>query len=231
MVWLSRRACHIRVDQKMDSIVDVFIADDHAMFRAGLSALLATLGDVRIVGECATGAEAIEAVTDAQPDVVLMDIHMPGMNGIEATREILLRSPHIRVVMLTMYEDDDSVFAALRAGALGYVLKGAKQDELARAVRAAAHGEALYSPVIARRILEYFTTGSLANPPGGMLRLSMREREILALMAQGQDNRDIAASLFLSDKTVRNHISNIYSKLHVSDRAQAIARALAAGIR
>jgi DNA-binding NarL/FixJ family response regulator len=210
--------------------IDVFVVDDHAMFRAGLVGLLATLDGVSVSGQAASGQEAIDAITAAQPDLVLMDIHMPGINGIDATREIVRRSPHVRVVMLTMHEDDDSVFAALRAGALGYVLKGAKQDEIARAIHAAAHGQAIYSPAVARQILSWFARASNDAPADLLPELTPRERDMLTAMAQGKTNQELAAQFFISEKTVRNHVSNIYTKLHVRDRTEAVLRARRAGL-
>jgi DNA-binding NarL/FixJ family response regulator len=209
--------------------IRVLIADDHTLFRNGLKALLTSIPDTMIVGEAATGEEAIAKAADLQPDVVLMDIQMPGVNGIEATRRIVHTSPHIGVVMVTMFEDSDSVFAAMRAGARGYVLKGADQEEMLRAIRAAARGEALFGPAIAQRLVHFFATPPKSSPelfPG----LTEREREVLQLIAQGLDNAAIAQRLTLSLKTVRNHVSNIFSKLQVADRAGAIIRARNAGL-
>jgi len=211
--------------------VRVLIADDHRLFREGVRSLLASLPDVEVVGEAATGDEAVALASTAQPDVVLMDIQMPGLNGIEATRRILSASPHTGIIVLTMYDDDDSVFAAMRAGARGYLLKGADQSELVRAIAAVARGEALFSPTIARRLIAFFTAlrretaAQIAFPD-----LTDREREVLDLIAQGLNNTQIAQRLFLSGKTVRNHVSNIFSKLQVADRAQAIVRAREAGL-
>lgn len=210
--------------------IRVVLADDHTLFRDGMRALLTSIPDTELVGEASTGDEAIDRVAQLQPDVLLMDIQMPGTNGIDATRAILRVSPHIGVIMLTMFEDDDSVFAAMRAGARGYILKGANQAEMLRAVRAVAAGEALFGPTIAQRLIAYFSSPVVATPHAAFPELTDREREVLALISQGANNTDIAERLFLSPKTVRNHISNIYSKLQVADRAQAIIRARDAGL-
>ncbi len=210
--------------------ITILIADDHVDFRAGLRALLEAADDLEIVGEAATGVEAVNQATTLQPDVILMDINMPGLNGIEATRRILYMSPHIRILMLTMFEDDDSVFAAVRAGARGYLLKGARKAEILRALRAVNNGEAIFGPGIAQRLIHYFATPHPATPAPLFPELTEREREILALMAQHLTNPEIADRLILSQKTVRNQVSNIFSKLQVADRAQAIIRAREAGL-
>jgi len=208
----------------------VLIADDHPVFRDGLRALLDAAPDLILVGEAATGEEAGALAGTLQPDVILMDIQMPGMNGIEATRAILHASPHIGVLVVTMFEDDNSVFAAMRAGARGYLLKGAKYDEILRAIRAVGNGEAIFSPAIAARLIAYFADARPAMPPQLFPELTDRERELLGLIAQGHRNAEIAARLFLSEKTVRNHVTNILSKLQVADRAEAIVRAREAGL-
>jgi DNA-binding NarL/FixJ family response regulator len=195
------------------------------LFRDGMRALLAAALDMELAGEAGTGDEAIALTATLQPDVVLMDLQMPGTNGIDATRRIVRDSPHIAVLVVTMFEDDHSVFSAMRAGARGYVLKGAKYDEVLRAIRAVASGEAIFSPAIAVRLMDYFASMRPAAPPPAFPELSEREREILRLIAGGQKNAEIAARLVLSPKTVRNHVSNILSKLQVADRAQAILRA------
>ncbi|MFI5913320.1 response regulator [Dactylosporangium sp. NPDC051541] len=209
------------------SQISVLVADDHAPFRAGLRALLSTVDDVVLAGEAADGATAVAEAARRQPDVVLMDLNMPGVDGVEATRRIVSASPHIGVVVLTMLDDDDSVFAALRAGARGYLLKGALRAQVVRAVRAAAAGEALFGPAVARRITDY-----LGRPPpaAAFPGLTDREREILGLIARHRTNPEIARSLGLSPKTVRNHVSNIFTKLRVADRADAITRARGAGL-
>jgi len=208
----------------------VLVADDHAIFRDGLRVLLASTPDAELVGEAATGEEAIALASSLQPDLVLMDLQMPGLNGIEATRRIVHDSPHIRVLVVTMFEDDSSVLAAMRAGARGYLLKGATHAEMARAIRAVGEGEAIFSPAIAARLMEFFASFRPAVTPQVFPELSDREREILDLIAQGHKNPDIAALLVLSPKTVRNHVTNILSKLQVADRSEAIIRAREAGL-
>jgi DNA-binding NarL/FixJ family response regulator len=207
----------------------ILIADDHLLFRDGLRALLAAAPDTQLVGEATTGEEVIDLAAEHQPDVVVMDLQMPTVNGIEATRRIVQASPHIGVLVVTMFEDDGSVFAAMRAGARGYLLKGAKYDEMLRAIRAVGGGEAIFSPTIAVRLMDYFSNIRPATLPQVFPDLSNREREILDLIAQGQKNDGIAAQLFLSPKTVRNHVSNILNKLQVVDRTEAIIRAREAG--
>jgi DNA-binding NarL/FixJ family response regulator len=207
----------------------VLIVDDHPTFRAGLRALLATDERLRVVAEASTGAGAITAVASSSPDVVLMDVQMPGVDGVEATRRIVDAAPHVAVVVLTMHEDDATVFAALRAGARGYLLKGASRAELLRAIHAAAAGEALFGPAIARRMMAYFgRPAPSAAPP--FPELTVREREILELIAAGRANADIADTLGVAPKTVRNHVSTVFAKLQVRDRAEAIVRAREAGL-
>jgi DNA-binding NarL/FixJ family response regulator len=212
--------------------IRVLIADDHLPFRDGLRALLRSEADIEMAGEAATGGEAITQAATLQPDVILMDLHMPEGNGIEATRAILATSPHISVLVLTMFEDDDSVFAALQAGARGYLLKGALKAEILRAIRGVYQGEAIFGPSIAKRLMSYFATlkpSSSAPPIQPFPELTEREQEILTLVAQHLTNTEIAERLVLSPKTVRNHVSNIFSKLQVATRAQAILRARQAG--
>ncbi len=211
-----------------EQATNVLIADDNPEFREGLRDLLQVTPDLVVVGEAGTGDEAIALATHLQPDVVLMDLHMPGRNGIEATRRLVGTHPHIGILVLTMYEDDDSVFAAMRAGARGYLLKGAPRAETLRAIRAVASGEAIFSPAIARRLMGFFSSIQPRIQP--FSELTDREREILALIAQGRRNEEIATHLSLSIKTVRNHASNIFSKLQVVDRAQAAIRAREAGL-
>ena len=186
--------------------------------------------DMEVVGEAATGKEVLERAAELKPDVILMDIQMPQINGIEATRRILKVNPHVGVVVLTMFEDDDSVFSAMRAGARGYVLKGADPSQILKVLRAVAGGEAYFGPEIAKRLMDFFSAPKPASPEQALPELTSREVEILDLIAQGHSNAKIAARLFVSPNTVRNHISHIFTKLQVVDRAQAIVRAREAGL-
>lgn len=206
----------------------ILIVDDHPLFRKGLRTLLATVPEVRVVGEAARGSDAVRLAAQFQPKLVLMDLQMPGGDGLTATRQIAHGHPQIQILVVTMFEDDDSVFAALRAGARGYVLKDMDDDEIVRAILAVGHGEAIFSPAIATRIMAYFTKRPL--PPAAFPDLTESEQKVLHLMARGLANDDIAGQLALSPKTVRNYVSNIFSKLHVADRAQAIVRARDAGL-
>jgi DNA-binding NarL/FixJ family response regulator len=209
--------------------IRVLIVDDHAPFRAGLRALLTSVPEMEVAGEAENGNDAILGATSLQPDVILMDIQIPGMNGIEATRLIHQSHPHIGVIVLTMFEDDDSVFAAMRAGARGYLLKGADQAEILRAIHSVRNGEALFGPGIARRLINFFAQYyPQAQHP--FPELTEREREVLDLLARGMSNAEIAGMLVISQKTVRNHVSNISNKLQVAYRAQAIIRARDAGL-
>lgn len=210
--------------------IRILIADDHPLFRDGMHGLLDSVAETTVVGEATTGAEVIALAKVLRPDVILMDIKMPGINGVEATRTILATTPMIRILMVTMIEDDETVFAAMRAGAQGYVLKGANQSEILRAIRAVANGEAIFGPGIASRLLRFFATARPAATPTAFPELSDRERETLTLMAQGRSNQEIADVLGLTLKTVQNHVSLIYTKLQVVDRAQAVLRAQAAGL-
>lgn len=218
------------METKLDR-VRVLIADDHPLFRDGMRTLLGSLPNYEVTGEAANGADAVILARERQPDIVLMDLQMPQVNGIEATRQIVQTSPHIGVVVVTMFEDDDSVFAALRAGARGYVLKGADQAEIVRVLEAVMRGEALFGPSIAARLMSYFAAPRSQAQAGLFPELTEREREVLHLIARGRSNADIAAELVLSLKTVRNHVSNIFSKLQVADRAEAMVRAREAGMR
>ncbi len=211
--------------------IRVVIVDDHPMMRDGLRALIASLTNVEVVGEAGDGEAARREVQLTRPDVVVMDLHMPGTNGVDATRAILRSVPTTRVLVLTMFEDDESVFAAMRAGASGYLIKGAQQDEIIRAIRSVAAGQAIFGPSVARRIIAFFSSGIRAAPtaepfPG----LTAREREVLDLIAAGRSNVAIAQHLVISTKTVSNHISAIFAKLQVADRAEAIIRARQAGL-
>jgi DNA-binding NarL/FixJ family response regulator len=208
----------------------LLVADDSEPFRAGLGALVASLDGMVVVGNATDGDEAIALALDLQPDVVLMDLNMPGRNGIEATRAIVSAAPHIAVLILTMHEDDESVFAAVQAGARGYLVKGARQAELMRAVRSVAEGGAVFGPAIARRMVDFFAVAAQASAAAAFPELTAREREILNLIARGHANGQIAEQLGLSTKTVRNNVSNIFTKIQVVDRAQAIVKAREAGI-
>lgn len=214
----------------MTEPIRVVIADDHPVFRDGLRGVLGSLPEMEVIAEAATGEEAVDAAISHQPDVVVMDLHMPGLTGIEATRRIVHQSPHVGVLVLTMFQDDASVFAAMRAGARGYLLKGADKAEIARAIEAIASGEAIFGPAIATRVIEFFSAPQVLGPPLVFPELTEREREVLDLIAQGHNNQAIARKLFVSPKTVRNHVSNIFAKLQVADRAQAIVRAREAGL-
>ena len=211
-------------------LLRVLIADDHTLFRDGLRTLLATASDTELIGEAATGEEAIVRAASLQPDLIIMDLQMPVVNGIEATRQIMRASPHIGVLVVTMFDDDQSVFAAMRAGARGYLLKGATHDEMLRAIRAVGGGEAIFSPSIAVRLIDYFNNIRPNAPLPVFPELTDREREVLNLIAERYKNAEIAAELVISPKTVRNHITNILSKLQVADRAEAILRARQAGL-
>ncbi|MFC0528955.1 response regulator [Phytohabitans kaempferiae] len=211
----------------MESI-RALVVDDHAPFRQGLRALLDTVPDIEVVDEAATGEQALALAPAAQPDVVLLDLAMPGMGGIATTERLVASMPHVRVLILSMADDDDSVFAAMRAGARGYVLKGARKAELVRAVRAVAAGEAIFGAALAVRLVGYFN--GLDRRQDAFPELSDRERQILGLVGQHLTNPQIAERLGLSPKTVRNHVSSIFTKLQVADRAQAIIRAREAGM-
>jgi len=208
----------------------ILIADDHPLVRSGLRALLMATDDLEVVGEAATGEEAVTLASSLSPDVIVMDLRMPGINGIEATRHIVQANPRIRILVVTLFEDDDSLFAALRAGARGYVLKDANEIEVVRAIRAVSSGDAIFSTTIAQRLIDFF---AVPRNPQALLPfpdLTEREREILMLITQGRSNAEIAQSLVISMKTVRNYISSIFSKLQVADRSQAIIRAREAGL-
>lgn len=209
----------------------ILIADDEPAFRSGLRALLKSSNELALVGDAATGSEAIRLAAELQPDIILMDINMPGINGIEATRRILNTSPHIGILILTMFEDDDSVFAAMRAGARGYLLKGTLKAEILRAIQIVVGGGVVFGAAIAQRMMRYFAGVKPIESSDLFPELTEREREILGLIAEGRNNAEIAQRLTLSGKTIRNHITNIFSKLQVADRAQAIVRARDAGLK
>jgi DNA-binding NarL/FixJ family response regulator len=207
----------------------VLVVDDHPLYREGLSAALSASPGVDVVGEATDGDEAVRLTVELEPDVVLMDLHMPGTNGVEATRRISEQRPGVAVLALTMLEGDDAVFSALRAGARGYLLKGAGREEIVSAVAAAVRGEVVFSAGIAPRVLAFFSRPASAGAQP-FAELTEREREILDLVARGLTNPAIARRLVLSEKTVRNHVSNVFAKLHVSGRAEAVARARDAGL-
>ena len=210
--------------------VRVLVVDDHDEFRQGLQAMLGSADGIVVVGDAADGRRAIDLALDLQPDVVLMDLQMPGVNGIEATERIVASSPHIAIVVLSMMDDEDSVFAAMRAGARGYLVKGARRQDLLRAIEAAGSGEVIFGPGIADRMMTYFR--GLRQPAAAEVftTLTDRERTVLQHLAEGLDNGEIAQTLGLSVKTVRNHVSNIFTKLQVAHRSQAIVRAREAGL-
>jgi DNA-binding NarL/FixJ family response regulator len=214
----------------MNQPIRILIADDHPLFRAGLRALLDSVADTEVVGEAETGEEAVEVALSLVPEVVVMDINMPGVNGIDATRRIVDESDQVKVLVMTMHDDDEAVFAAIRAGAHGYQLKGAAQDETLRAIRSVAHGEAIFSPGVADRLRRFLAAPPVTDPSQAFPQLTDRELEILQFLAERRTNAEIAAKLFLSQKTVRNYVSAIFAKLQVADRAEAGLVARAAGL-
>ncbi|MCB0963827.1 MAG: response regulator transcription factor [Acidimicrobiales bacterium] len=215
-----------------DAPIRILVVDDHPVVRGGLVAVLRTIADLEVVGEAADGDEAVRATVEHRPDVVLMDVRMPGMDGIEATRQIRERAPESRVLVLTMYDDDATVFTAMQAGARGYLLKESDQTDIVRAVRGVVAGEAIFGPGVATRILGYF-----ADPPAQPAsdeypfpELTERERLVLDLLAQGRRTADIAGELYLSPKTVSNHLTTIFAKLQVAGRGEAIVAARERGL-
>jgi len=211
----------------MSHLLHVVVADDHPVFREGLRGVLATMPEVSEVTECEDGSAVLDVVRSRRPDVVLMDLSMPGLGGLEATRTITREAPEVRVLVLTMLNDESSLVAAMEAGAVGYLVKGARPEDVIRAVRSVAAGELVFGAPVAQGVLRRFTE---PRPPV-LPELTEREREVLGLIAGGLTNPVIAARLVISPKTVRNHISNIFAKLHVTDREEAIARARDAGLR
>jgi len=209
-------------------MIRVVLADDHPVVRAGLAALLTSLPGIEVVGVAATGREAIREVVTTRPDVAVLDLQMPDLDGFAATRELARSAPEVAVLVLTMFEDDDSVFTAMRAGARGYLVKGAEQDEIARAIRAVAAGEAIFGPGVARRVLSFFSAPPPAADP--FPELTTRERQILDLLAAGLSNTAIGNRLDLAAKTVANNVSTIFTKLGIADRATAIIQARNAGL-
>lgn len=209
--------------------IRVLVADDHASFTRTITLLLADETDIEVVGTAADGEEAVQRTSELRPDVVLMDLKMPGTNGIDATRQISEAAPHVAVIVLTMFDDDDSVVTALRSGAHGYLLKGARQADIVRAIHAAHAGEAIFGPAVARRLAGLVEPTSDNQSARSFPDLSTRELEVLERVAAGLDNRAISAAMFLSEKTVRNYVSTVMTKIHASSRAEAIVRARDAG--
>jgi DNA-binding NarL/FixJ family response regulator len=210
--------------------IRIVLADDHPVVRGGLRALIETIDGLDVVGEAADGAEAIREAQLSKPDVVLMDVRMPGLDGVEAARRIREVAPGTAVLMLTMYDDDATVFTAMQAGARGYLLKGAEQDEIVAAIKAVVAGQAIFGPGVAARVLQHFSNVPAAPAEVAFPELTDREREILHLLASGRRTGAIAQELFLSPKTVSNHLTSIFAKLQVTDRAAAIIRAREGGL-
>lgn len=210
--------------------IRILVADDHRLFRDGLRALLNSAPDLEVVGEAGDGEEVVAQAAVLQPDVILMDLQLPGINGVEATRRILHSQPRVNVLVLTMFEDTDTVLAAMRAGARGYILKDADEEALLRSVRAVASGEALFGPGVAERLMRYLAEATPSAERAAFPELTDREREVLYLLAQGLTNQEVAERMGISLKTSRNHVSNILGRLQVADRTEAVARARAAGL-
>jgi len=216
----------------MDEI-RILIVDDHTLFRQGVRKMLEMENDFLVVGEASTGKEAFDQAIALMPDVILMDIKMPDMDGVEATRKLCRDMPHVKILFCTMYEDDEFVFAGLKAGGRGYIVKESNTDTMVRAIRAVANGEALLSPGIAEKVLRLFSNskeGMLVGINSPYDHLTDRELEVLTLIGKGSSNKQIAYQLSISEKTVKNHISNIFSKLHICDRTQAVIYAIRNGL-
>jgi DNA-binding NarL/FixJ family response regulator len=217
-----------RGEKKMDQI-SVLIADDHTLFRKGVRKMVETEVDMRVVGEAATGREALEHARALMPDVVLMDIKMPDLDGVKAARTLHREMPHVGIIFVTMFEDDEFVFQGLQAGGRGYILKDADPETMLRAIRAVAHGESLLGPSVAQKALRQFS--ALPGKQAPLVDdLTPRELEVLTLIAEGLCNKEIAGELGISEKTVKNHINNIFSKLHLYDRTQAMLYAIRKGL-
>jgi len=214
----------------MMETIRILIADDQTITRTGIRVLLSAQAEIEIVGEAQNGEQAIELAASLQPDVILMDLRMPGINGIEATRRIHRTAPNIHILILTVFEDDTSVFPAIRAGARGYLLKNSEQDELLRAIQTVVNGGAIFSPGIAQKVLGYLNAPPPNVPDQIFDELTPREKEVLELIAQGSSNTEIAALLVLSPKTISNCISNILLKVQATDRAKLMLMALEAGM-
>lgn len=214
----------------MTEKIRILIVDDHPLFRKGLKVMLESQNQMEIIGEAANGIEAVDLAQATKPDVVLMDLQMPGGGGIESTRQIRDVMPSIKVLVLTLFEDNESVFMSLRAGASGYILKDAEEEEVFRAILAVANGEAIFSPAVASRVLAFFSNKHISAAKEIFPMLTEREREILVLLARGKSNSVIAKELYLSVKTVSNYVSNIFNKLQVADRTEAMLRAKEAGL-
>jgi len=211
-------------------VIRVLVADDHPVFRDGLAMLLGSVDGIEVVGTAANGLVAVESAVRLRPDVVVMDVQMPELNGVEATRRLAAEAPEVGILVLTMSEDDGTVFAAIRAGARGYLVKGAEQEEIVRAITTVAAGGVVFGAALALRIAEFFAGTAASSEAEPFPQLTAREREILDLLAAGRSNGQIAGTLYLSPKTVRNTVSNVFAKLQVADRAEAIVRAREAGL-
>jgi DNA-binding NarL/FixJ family response regulator len=209
--------------------VDILIVDDHTLFRTGIRKMLEAEADMRVVGEAATGQEALEQARELVPEVILMDIRMPDLDGVKAARVLHREMPHVGIIFVTMFEDDEFIFQGLQAGGRGYILKDADPDTVLRAIRAVAHGESLLGPTIAQKVMRQFSALPGKQTPL-VDDLTPRELEVLTLIAEGLSNKEIAQELVISEKTVKNHINNIFSKLHVSDRSQAMLYAIRQGL-